>query len=58
MQPMMIAESRITLLTSGTGHHCVICRDPIFDVEVRAPYGHFYDIDCITDLFQSAFLVL
>jgi hypothetical protein len=51
---MMIAESRITLLTSGTGHHCVICRDPIFDVEVRAPCGHFYDIDCITDLFQSA----
>ncbi|KAG2066847.1 hypothetical protein BDR04DRAFT_1106070 [Suillus decipiens] len=37
-----------------TGHDCVICQDPIFGAEVRAPCGHFYDIGCITDLFQSA----
>ncbi|KAG1725996.1 uncharacterized protein EDB91DRAFT_77863 [Suillus paluster] len=38
----------------ATGHDCVICQDPIFGAEVRAPCGHFYDIDCITELFQSA----
>ncbi|KAG2139232.1 hypothetical protein DEU56DRAFT_323867 [Suillus clintonianus] len=38
----------------ATGHDCVICQDPIFGAEVRAPCGHFYDIGCITDLFQSA----
>lgn len=38
----------------ATGHDCVICQDPIFGGEVRAPCGHFYDIDCITNLFQSA----
>jgi hypothetical protein len=32
----------------------VICQDPIFGAEVQAPCGHFYGIDCITDLFQSA----
>ncbi|OAX32941.1 hypothetical protein K503DRAFT_566733 [Rhizopogon vinicolor AM-OR11-026] len=38
----------------ATGHDCVICQDPIVEAEVRAPCGHFYDIDCITSLFQSA----
>lgn len=38
----------------ATGHDCVICQDPIFGVEIRAPCGHFYDIGCVTDLFQSA----
>ncbi|KAG2123759.1 hypothetical protein DEU56DRAFT_44946 [Suillus clintonianus] len=38
----------------ATGHDCVICQDPIFGAEVRASCGHFYDIGCITDLFQSA----
>ncbi|OAX38150.1 hypothetical protein K503DRAFT_183938 [Rhizopogon vinicolor AM-OR11-026] len=38
----------------ATGHDCVICQDPIFKPEVRAPCGHFYDISCITDLFQAA----
>ncbi|OAX31305.1 hypothetical protein K503DRAFT_870681 [Rhizopogon vinicolor AM-OR11-026] len=38
----------------ATGHDCVICQDPIFGAEVRAPCGHFYGIDCITDLFQAA----
>lgn len=32
----------------------MICQDPIFEPEIRAPCGHFYDIGCITDLFQSA----
>ena len=32
----------------------MICQDPIFGAEVRAPCGHFYDVGCITDLFQSA----
>jgi hypothetical protein len=41
-------------VTRATGHECVICQDPIFGAEVRAPCGHFYDIGCITDLFQSA----
>ncbi|KAH0834983.1 hypothetical protein J3R83DRAFT_10699 [Lanmaoa asiatica] len=39
---------------SPTGHDCVICQDPIYGVEVRAPCGHYYDIGCVTDLFQSA----
>ena len=39
---------------SPTGHNCVICQDPIFGAEVRAPCGHYYGIDCVTDLFQSA----
>jgi len=32
----------------------VICLDPIFGAEFRAPCGHFYDINCITNLFQAA----
>jgi len=39
---------------SPTGHDCVICQDPIHGAEIRAPCGHYYDIACITDLFQSA----
>ncbi|KAH7921836.1 hypothetical protein BV22DRAFT_1038165 [Leucogyrophana mollusca] len=38
----------------ATGHTCVVCQDPIYNAEVRAPCGHFYGIDCVTDLFQSA----
>ncbi|KAG2135249.1 hypothetical protein DEU56DRAFT_395303 [Suillus clintonianus] len=38
----------------ATGHKCVICQDPIFGEEVRAPCNHFFDIGCITDLFRSA----
>ncbi|KAG1874875.1 hypothetical protein F4604DRAFT_1903775 [Suillus subluteus] len=38
----------------ATGHNCVICQDPIFGDEVLAPCNHFFDIGCITDLFQSA----
>ena len=51
---------RSTLLTravtagSPTGHDCVVCQDPIHGVEIRAPCGHYYDIGCTTDLFQSA----
>ncbi|KAI9457935.1 hypothetical protein HD554DRAFT_1759385 [Boletus coccyginus] len=37
-----------------TGHDCVICQDPIHGAEIRAPCGDYYDIACITDLFQSA----
>ncbi|KAI6006746.1 hypothetical protein EDC04DRAFT_2582872, partial [Pisolithus marmoratus] len=33
---------------------CVICQDPVHGSEIRAPCGHYYDIPCITDLFQSA----
>ena len=40
--------------SSLTGHDCVICQDPIYGVEIRAPCGHYYDIGCVTDLFQSA----
>jgi hypothetical protein len=39
---------------SPTGHDCVICQDPIRGTEIRAPCGHYYGIDCVTDLFQSA----
>lgn len=43
-----------TTVVSPTGHDCVICQDPIYGAEIRAPCGHYYDIGCITDLFQSA----
>jgi hypothetical protein len=33
--------------------HCVSCRDPI-EAGVRAPCGHHYDAQCISDLFQAA----
>ncbi|KIJ15353.1 hypothetical protein PAXINDRAFT_77424 [Paxillus involutus ATCC 200175] len=42
------------MLTSPTGNTCVICQDPIFGSEIRAPCGHHYDIACITELFQAA----
>jgi hypothetical protein len=54
------ALSRLYVLLSGvavgspTGHDCVICQDPIRGAEIRAPCGHYYGIDCVTDLFQSA----
>ena len=37
-----------------TGQNCVICQDPIRGRQIRAPCGHYYDIACVTDLFQSA----
>ncbi|KIM77724.1 hypothetical protein PILCRDRAFT_613582 [Piloderma croceum F 1598] len=40
--------------THFTGQNCVICRDPIRGGQIRAPCGHYYDIACVTDLFQSA----
>ncbi|KIJ06423.1 hypothetical protein PAXINDRAFT_92030, partial [Paxillus involutus ATCC 200175] len=42
------------MLTSPTGNTCVICQDPIFGSEIRAPCGHHYDIACVTELFQAA----
>ena len=39
---------------SPTIHDCVICQDPIRGAEIRAPCGHYYGIDYVTDLFQSA----
>ncbi|KAI0786014.1 hypothetical protein C8Q75DRAFT_773761 [Abortiporus biennis] len=32
---------------------CIICGDKIDGVEIRAPCGHFYGLDCLTDLFRS-----
>ena len=37
-----------------TRQNCVICQDPIRGGQIRAPCGHYYDIACVTDLFQSA----
>lgn len=37
-----------------TGHNCVICQDPIRGGQIRAPCGHYYDIACVTDLFDAA----
>ncbi|KAF8553220.1 hypothetical protein OG21DRAFT_1274303 [Imleria badia] len=45
---------RAPVVNRPTGHNCVICQDPIFGAEIRAPCGHYYGIDCVTDLFQSA----
>ncbi|KAF9220798.1 hypothetical protein BS17DRAFT_713582 [Gyrodon lividus] len=42
------------MFASPTGHTCVICQDPIHGSEIQAPCGHYYDIGCVTDLFQSA----
>ncbi|KIJ07211.1 hypothetical protein PAXINDRAFT_90782, partial [Paxillus involutus ATCC 200175] len=42
------------MLTSPTGHVCVICQDSIHGPEIRAPCGHHYDIACLTGLFQAA----
>lgn len=41
------------MITSQT-HICVVCRDPIEGLEIRAPCGDYYDQDCIIDLFQHA----
>ncbi|KAG8216599.1 hypothetical protein J3R82DRAFT_6785 [Butyriboletus roseoflavus] len=48
------AAPRTRVVNRPTGHDCVICQDAIHGAEVRAPCGHYYDIGCITDLFQSA----
>ncbi|OSX63330.1 hypothetical protein POSPLADRAFT_1106265, partial [Postia placenta MAD-698-R-SB12] len=37
-----------------TGHICVICTDPIYNDEVRAPCGDYYDRECIVALFEAA----
>jgi hypothetical protein len=37
-----------------TGQNCVICQDPIHGEQICAPCGHYYDVACVTDLFQSA----
>lgn len=37
-----------------TRHVCVICMDSIRGSEIQAPCGHYYDIPCIVDLFQTA----
>ncbi|TFK87946.1 hypothetical protein K466DRAFT_662662 [Polyporus arcularius HHB13444] len=44
-------------LPSGTKARleaCVICRDDIRGVIVRAPCGDAYDIECLVDLFRAA----
>lgn len=33
---------------------CTICRDPIVETEIKAPCGHFFDRDCLQDLFRRA----
>ncbi|PCH45043.1 hypothetical protein WOLCODRAFT_48812, partial [Wolfiporia cocos MD-104 SS10] len=33
---------------------CVICTDPIYGDEIRAPCGDYYDKECILDLIQAA----
>ncbi|KAF8553207.1 hypothetical protein OG21DRAFT_1273259 [Imleria badia] len=58
-KPIIARPTRVTLqnmpvVDRPTGHNCVICTDPIHSVEIRAPCGHYYDIGCATDLFQSA----
>ncbi|KAG1731113.1 uncharacterized protein EDB91DRAFT_1227304 [Suillus paluster] len=51
----LVSSSQITSQAPCRAvHNCVICRDPIFEAEFRAPCGHFYDIGCITNLFKSA----
>lgn len=32
---------------------CIICRDPIRGDAIRVPCGHFYDVECLRDLFQA-----
>lgn len=54
VQAPTITTSRTRVPPRATGHACVICRDPIFGEEVQTPCGHFYDIGCIINLFQSA----
>jgi len=43
-----------TALRRLTGHNCVICMDPIYNIEVRAPCSDYYCKDCILELFESA----
>jgi len=33
---------------------CVICQDPIADVVIRVPCGHYYDKECLTNLFENS----
>ncbi|KAF8137116.1 hypothetical protein EV363DRAFT_1316693 [Boletus edulis] len=43
-----------SLVICPTGHNCVVCQEPIYGKEIRAPCGHYYDIACVTKLFQCA----
>ncbi|OAX32777.1 hypothetical protein K503DRAFT_576689 [Rhizopogon vinicolor AM-OR11-026] len=52
--PGQVPTTTVRAPRRATGHDCVICQDPIFEPEVLAPCGHFYDIGCITDLFRAA----
>lgn len=56
MRPPVDISFSLTSVTacSPTGHVCVVCQDPIHGREIHAPCGHYYDIDCVTDLFRSA----
>ncbi|KAI6138444.1 hypothetical protein EDD17DRAFT_394987 [Pisolithus thermaeus] len=40
--------------TRPTCRVCIVCQDPVQGPGIRAPCGHYYDIPCIIDLFQSA----
>ncbi|TFK47506.1 hypothetical protein OE88DRAFT_1665674 [Heliocybe sulcata] len=37
-----------------TGHDCVVCQEPIMNVEIRAPCGHYYDKTCALQLFEAS----
>ncbi|KIK92810.1 hypothetical protein PAXRUDRAFT_551814 [Paxillus rubicundulus Ve08.2h10] len=52
--PTNVAVPRTPAANRPTGHTCVICQEPIFGSEIRAPCGHHYDIACVTELFQAS----
>ncbi|KZT20949.1 hypothetical protein NEOLEDRAFT_1151039 [Neolentinus lepideus HHB14362 ss-1] len=37
-----------------TGNDCVICQEPIMNIEIRAPCGHYYDKGCMLELFEAS----
>ncbi|KAK7678686.1 hypothetical protein QCA50_018268 [Cerrena zonata] len=49
-----VAESSRAHERRLTGHDCVICGDAIRGTEVHTPCNHYYDKNCIVELFQAA----
>ncbi|RDX56062.1 hypothetical protein OH76DRAFT_1452169 [Lentinus brumalis] len=53
-QVSVVPELTALLTCTSRLEACVICRDDIRGVIVRAPCGDAYDIECLVDLFRAA----
>ncbi|KAM5533558.1 hypothetical protein V8D89_012774 [Ganoderma adspersum] len=49
-----VVRIRDSLSHNSSGRECVTCMDRIHGPSIRAPCGHYYDVGCMGQLFETA----